>query len=239
MTHPELNVEEYQYDFANRLTDHILYSDLVATTIGVEQEWVLDGNSNPIQTIRREWDQVAGAFVTYTTDNEYDELDRLTATTDNRGSRTELYWDSRNNLARVLDAEGNTVRRDYDHLDRLIEVWEDYRDPGTGNITDTTLTSYVYDLNSNVIRYLDDHSNSTFYEYDALDRLTRMIYPDNAARSFAYDDNGDVTTIVTERGHTISLLYDKAERLISRSIDYSLCADLRTCGGRGLRDFHL
>ncbi|MFH0803316.1 MAG: hypothetical protein V2A78_13155, partial [bacterium] len=59
------------------------------------------------------------------------------------------------------------------------------------------------------------------YEYDALYRLTREVYPDTHDVVYTYDQNGNRLTR-TENGNTITSVYDNADQLLTAGpLDFS------------------
>ncbi|MFC1587496.1 RHS repeat-associated core domain-containing protein [Planctomycetota bacterium] len=218
-TYPEGDVMAYEFDDANRLKKEITYEQWnggSSPVTGLEIEYTLDGNGNPTTIARKERDQVTTNTITYNTTNVFDVLNRLTSSTDNASKETEFFYDSRGNLVETEDAEDNTVRNVYDLRDRLLNVIEDYRD-SLGDITSSTYTTYEYDGNGNLTRFLDDHYNSTLYLYDDLDRRTKIVYPDNSSRDYEYNYNSLITKITDENGSYTDFTYNYKDQLTSQA----------------------
>jgi YD repeat-containing protein len=75
---------------------------------------------------------------------------------------------------------------------------------GRGSVVTTT----TLDGNGRVTQLLDDNNNPTLYEYDTLDRETKMTFPDGAARQYAYNEASDVTLYTDENGSVMQNTFD-------------------------------
>jgi RHS repeat-associated protein len=141
----------------------------------------------------------------HTTSYTYASAFGLTRTT-YPDSEFEIYtYDNVGNVTSFIDCNNNTTSYTYDDLYRLTEI--EYEDQST--------VSYTYDLNSNRVRMDDDApatgdyiaytydqwnrlstktrhiSQNSFpvaYEYDVVNRITQMTYPDSMQILYTYDD---------------------------------------------------
>lgn len=77
---------------------------------------------------------------------------------------------------------------------------------------DRRTTLYSYDSNGNLQRRIDANRAIVDYEYDSLNRLTRIAYPDNTSVSYTYDANGN-RTAMTDAWGTTNYTYDDFNRL--------------------------
>ena len=91
----------------------------------------------------------------------------------------------------------------YNSMDGLTRV--DYPD---GNYV-----SYRYDK-SNRLTKVSTAFGDTAYQYDALDRITRVVDRNGYATVYEYDANGNRTAVKYANGLTVSYEYDKLNRLI-------------------------
>jgi len=79
---------------------------------------------------------------------------------------------------------------------------------------------YAYDLNGNLVQVTDRRGQMTRFEYDALNRRTRAIYPDSQS-DYTYDAAGRLSRSDDSVSGTITFVYDSLDRLIQEEyIDY-------------------
>ncbi len=83
---------------------------------------------------------------------------------------------------------------------------------------DRRTTLYSYDSNGNLQRRINANGTIVDYEYDSLNRLTRMAYPDGSTVSYRYDANGNRTEMTDSTWGTAAYEYDEWNRLIE--VDY-------------------
>ncbi len=113
---------------------------------------------------------------------------------------THYGYDPLDELVRVVDAQNNTITRDYDGLQRLVAIHH----PDSGTIT------YAYDAASNITRTVDARGDVIEYTYDGANRILSEDYLDDSLSysahrtpdvEFHYDlaagpvDTGDHTSI--------------------------------------------
>ena len=118
-------------------------------------------------------------------------------------------YDSRNNRTLVIDPKGNTGITVFDGASRAVQTQQHLRQAGQGqnppaaNQTllpfggGTITTGRLLDGNGRVKELVDDRGNSTRYQYDTLDRRTKMIFQDGSTRQYTYDAADDVTNSLT------------------------------------------
>nr|NGX42142.1 putative deoxyribonuclease RhsC [Chlamydiota bacterium] len=106
----------------------------------------------------------------YSLFSEYDEQGNLVRTTDAEGNVAERCYDCRGNQLGISTTEAH-VNNEYDYSDRLIRVEEENTD------APRTQTTCRYDYVGNKIASIDLFGNETKYEYDALGRLVKTIFP--------------------------------------------------------------
>jgi RHS repeat-associated protein len=88
------------------------------------------------------------------------------------------------------------------------------------SITDAqnNLTSYEYDARGNLTKVIDainGAAHPTTFEYDIMDRLTKITYPDGTHVDFGYDYRGRRTSVTDQNERPTTYAYDDADRLIS------------------------
>ncbi len=145
-----------------------------------------------------------------TTQYTYDELKRLTATTQDLGGTdtstadalTQYGYDAQDNLTSVIDPiNGNTIYS-YDDLGQLLAQTS----PDTGT------TVFSYDETGNVATRLDAMGQGFTYSYDALNRSTLLDAPGTADDiSYVYDTCSNGTgrlCTLTQATNTTSYVYN-------------------------------
>ncbi|MDV0445682.1 hypothetical protein MmiAt1_12760 [Methanimicrococcus sp. At1] len=97
----------------------------------------------------------------------------------------------------------------YDSLNNKVEM----DDPDIG------FWSYVYDYNGNLIKQTDSRDVETNFEYDALNRLTKVIYESDDNITYYYDNGtvgplSKVVTGISEKEYS----YDERMRILNETI---------------------
>lgn len=236
-TDPNTNVTTYLWDDANRLERRrdaagnewtFTYDDhgniLTETTPpGVTTTFEYDALNRVISRedeLGHEWsfgyDQLGRMISqidpnTHQTQFTFDALGHLTRVDDAASGITLYEWDALGNLTQITDAAGKiTSTRTY---------WDDNRLKTASDGLGHTY-SYAYDGAGNQTSVLDGKGDLTVLEYDAVNRQTRIGYPDATQVTFAYDDNSNLTSMVDPVG-TSSFTYDERDRLRSSTDPYS------------------
>ena len=167
-----------------------------------------------------------------TTAQAFDRANRLVQTTDARGVKTSLTYDSANRvLTRAVDPTGlNLVTTwTYDALGQQISVTDPVGGVTTfvydlkGQLLTQTLgglnltTSYSYDARGKTLTVTSPGGTVTQYVYDNLGRRTQeRVDPSglNIARSWTYAANGNVLTRVEANGAVTRFAYDGENRQV-------------------------
>ena len=146
------------------------------------------------------------------TDNDYDALGRLAATTFAVGTADEatqrFEYDAAGNRTAAIDENGNRTTFEYDINGRLTAVID-----AQGNAT-----RYTYDAAGNVTQTTDSRGNVTTSLYDERDRLTEVIDAQNQVSRFVYDSEGNLTQVVDPQGNAVQYQYDSRNR-VTTTID--------------------
>jgi len=124
--------------------------------------------------------------------------------TDQLGRCTTRFVDAGGRLVSETGPTGQTVRYEYDLLNRLSRM----TDAQGGS------TNLVYDANSNLITVTDPRGKTNSYSYDSMDRLISHTDPMLRTESFTYDQKGNVHSFTDRRGKVTSYGYDNLDRLI-------------------------
>lgn len=142
--------------------------------------------------------------------HEYDEVGRLTKTTDGTGVNTYDYDDLDQLTAEHLPG-GRTLSYAYDEQGRRTGLTV----PGHGQ------TSYEFDDAGRLTAVIDPQARRTEYDYDALGRLDLMRYPAQGLTSdLSYDRLGRIATLVNKQAdgtevNDLAYAYDKADNVTS------------------------
>ena len=171
----------YAYDTASRLKT-------VKDAVGNQRLYGYNANSSLTRV--QEIDVLdLGGRQEFTTEYDYDKLERLIGITDNRGNSTRFEYDSRHNRVTKYDALDNVTRYDYDGLNRLIQTRYELTAGGTGGglMTGTITNRQTWDDSSRLTSQIDGNGNTTTYVYDALNRLISTLMADGTADSISYD----------------------------------------------------
>jgi YD repeat-containing protein len=173
-TYPEGDVEEFTYD---------LVGNLLNWSYGyIWQAYEYDPMNRPVKQINFD------GYETY----HYDSLGRRVTEIDGEGRNQFFQYDASGNLIARIDEDGNAKTLEYDELNR---------------ITKYTLATgeeilYTFTPTSKVSTRTNGYGLTT-YEYDGLDRLIKINYPDGGFVDYSYDHLGRVTEIINSEKNSI------------------------------------
>lgn len=212
VTDDNLNQTTFEYDSANRL---IATTDPHLNRV----DHTYDANSNIVRITETEQSDSAGPNQVFTTTYTYDDLNRLTQTTDNAGNSHTYDYDSRGNRTSEVDALGHDTHFVYDGYDRLIETIHDLDGDGAdGDGADVSILQ-AWDDASRLVDRSDDNGNTTGYSYDALDRLIAKDFADCTRHLFTYDVHDNQLTMTDDSNGNLSVCsYDALDRLVLNTI---------------------
>lgn len=144
-------------------------------------------------------------------DFEYDDLGRLTDTTNPESGHTSYHYDAAGNLDFKTDANNVTTTFAYDEINRT--TTQSYND-GTPTVT------YSYDTSTLGVGRLASVSSSVstfaYTEYDALGRVKASTQTVDAVPyniTYAYNRAGSLTSQIYPSGRTVATEYDGAGRI--------------------------
>ncbi|QQR80662.1 MAG: hypothetical protein IPJ69_00385 [Deltaproteobacteria bacterium] len=168
--------------------------------IGHEKRFAYDANDNlvSLHVQNRNEDGVVSTTHPWVESRfAYDSLDHMVSKTEDvspsHSVLTEYQYDLNENLVRVIQPEGNSIKIDYDDRDlpaRLIRGFES---------SEATTFLLKYDANRNLKTMRDGGGHDWNYDYDGFDRLLRAVSPTLDQTLVAYDPSGDVSSI-SKRG---------------------------------------
>ncbi|MCC5832531.1 MAG: RHS repeat-associated core domain-containing protein [Chlamydiales bacterium] len=158
---------------------------------------------HPSGKVEREDHYDANDVYRYSIVNEYDEKERLIASTDPLGSRTTFTYDANFNLT-AQEGPRPDIRKEwsYDKANRPIQVKEWQTD---GSIL---VSEKRYDKCSRLISQTNPCGFETRCAYNGLGQLTTIIHPDGAIESKEYDALGNVVKEIDPNRHTTCKEYN-------------------------------
>jgi RHS repeat-associated protein len=199
-------------DRTTRITIPDNTTTLIAYAFGADRTGTIqfettttDANGNQKQTYRNVREQVTSVKEFYTPD----------------GGATQVLWtsyayDPLKQLVEVVDAAGNMTSISYDNLGRRTVL----DNPDTGR------TETVYDLASNPVALITANlraqGQQISYDYDALNRLTSITYPNFPENNVAYtygppgagENRAGRITLVQDQAGSEELFYGKLGEMI-------------------------
>ena len=155
---------------------------------------------------------VNGGVTTY----EYDASDRNTAIVDALGNRTQFVYDLNTGaLSEVIDANGNSVKYEYDNNGRQTKII----------LADKSEWCTEYDARGRVTVQKDAYGAKTVYTYDGADRLTSVTDALDNTYAYTYDETGSLTSVTDPNGYVTSYEYDRmgrATRVRNQDMPYNI-----------------
>ncbi len=218
-TDPLNHKTTYEYDGANNQT-------ALVDAMLKRFEFEYDDHNNMVKTIDPYQKFVASI---YNTDNlmtrsidqegkehtyEYDNEARIIKSIDGNANEIIYYYDESETTSvsfyKPVTIKYPTFTREfgYDVRQRIVEE-VDVLDENTRHSR-----QYVYDEVGNPITSTDEEGNTTQFEYDGLNRLTKTIDPLNGVTERTYDDRGNLVAITDSNGGTTQYEYDRNNRLV-------------------------
>lgn len=133
---------------------------------------------------------------------DYDEKNRLRKKTNALKEITRYEYDANNNkIFEELQGSRFYTKFTYDRANRLIASVECH-DDGT-----YIGTKYSYDLMGNKLSSTDRYGRITHFQYDSLNRLKAITYPDKTTLTKKYDIFDNVIEEIDQNGHTTRFEY--------------------------------
>ena len=211
---------------------------IVTDPLGNETHSQYDVHNNLIRTDQR--DRVRDengneiGLRNFASSSTYDELDRITSSTDSLGNVTRFFYDSRGNVVRRADPLENELRTSFDIFNRSVTSTRFLTATGLGPVTPSAVpvtTAQEYDRNGNLKTVIDALGRRTGYQYDALDRRRAVIYPDESEMLTDYDADGNIIRTQDNNGLQRFCTVDAISRTTRVDVDKSgLPADLEVAG---------
>jgi len=246
VTAPDGSYVEYGYDDAHRLVslrdglgNRIAYTLDAAGNRISEQAFdptnvLARAHSREFDALGRLYRDIGGTSpASQVATLGYDAKGNLASTVDALGRTTAQLFDARDRLTEVRDpfnGAASPTRYEFDGRDQLTRVTDPkglataYTMNGLGELLaqsspDTGTTGFTFDAASNVKTKLDARGVLATYTYDALNRVTRIDYPDETV-TYAYDacanGIGRLCSLVDRTGST-TWGYDIRGRVVSKT----------------------
>ncbi|WP_310737666.1 Ig-like domain repeat protein [Mitsuaria sp. WAJ17] len=128
------------------------------------------------------------------------------------GAMTWIYgYDPSGNRWADVDPKGNAVSRDFDTLNRLVQV--DSPPPSTGSTPPSVRMRY--DEQGNLVAVIDPRGLETSYSVDGLSNYVEQASPDTGNSGMSYDTAGNLLARTDSRGKITHFTYDMLGRLQS------------------------
>jgi len=180
-----LTREEYTYDsYGNRISEK---------TEKEPGQWV---------TTKYEYGKAyKGAYLTAVTSEDVKDADGFASEI-----RVSYSYDfGTGNKLSSTDGKGNTIKYEYDVLDRLIKETN----------PDNSFRTYKYDDVNNILKVQNANGNKLTYYYDALGNLSKVIEPEknNELVKMEYDENENLVSQTDGNKNPKKLAYDELTRL--------------------------
>ena len=182
-----------------------------------------------------------------TASTEYDADGNIVSRTDREGKKTLFEYDPEGRLAKTIDGNGNeiehvyadysasscsscssapsdrpvktiypTFAREYAYDERGRKILETDVFAIDG-IEQSLETGFAYDPSGNLASQTDRESNATRYEYDDLNRLTKVADAMGGETKYAYDIRNNLVSVTDANGNTTRFGYDRNNRLVKET----------------------
>ncbi|MEQ9406896.1 MAG: Calx-beta domain-containing protein [Fuerstiella sp.] len=201
---------KYEYDSAGRvIAEYRPNPSTGAASSGAYQKWSYDdaGRVESREILR----SIASGYYYDTVDYQYDALGRVTSQ-GTAANRDEYEYDALGNLSLMTDPLDRQTQYEYDDWGRVAASHRLV----SGSIHDTTETAYDSLGRVESSTQTDGTTSlTTFFEYDALDRQTKIIGPSGAYQDFRYRSWGPLERYRNEYLQPTYYTHDSAGRVIA------------------------
>ncbi len=123
------------------------------------------------------------------------------------GQVTTFTYNAVGQITSVTDPLGHTTGYEYNDEGYLVRIT---------NALGHLQNSFTYDAHGRVASVTDSEGYRIEYQYDALNRITRIAYPDGTSRSFVWDKL-DLVAVTDREGRTTTYEYDAGRNLIAKT----------------------
>ena len=170
--------------------------EIAPAPLNYETQYAYDANNN-LESIQVQNKDALGVLSPthpwIKTQLTYNSLDRVTSRTQeisqSKKVLTEYQYDLNENVARIVQPNGNSIKIEYDERDLPAKVIR-----GFGS-ADSSTTSFDYDGNRNRTKMTDGRGLVAHYAYDGFDRLIQMKDAAGDTTDRVYDPASNLTNI--------------------------------------------
>ncbi|AFY70885.1 RHS repeat-associated core domain protein [Thalassoporum mexicanum PCC 7367] len=222
----EDNLTRFEYDGNGNRT-------VVIDPLGRRTEQVYDDLNRPSETIFP--DGTPGDLLdNLRLRNEYDVVGNRTAIVDPSGKTTNYVYNPINLVTETISpddtpgdlSDNQRILSDYNQRGLATGLTDEDGDPveliydaagqlvGSSNTLNDSVTT-VYDAAGRSIATTDPLGRTTLFDYDELDRVTRVETPDGESIAVVYDQFGNVTSLADQAGRSSQYEYDVLDRLVA------------------------
>jgi RHS repeat-associated protein len=202
---------------------------------GRQTAYAFDSHNNLIRTMDHEGNEVS---LEYNLDN------KLIRQIDAEGKVTQYHYDNEGRMIQSIDGHGDVITLDYDDdsgngcascsgaagslPSRVVyptfEKAFAYDTKGhkisETDVVDETAdgtSGFAYDAAGNLISRTDKMGRTTYYTYDALNRLISVVDPASGATQYAYDNRDNLIALTDAENQTTHFEYDANDRLVKET----------------------
>ena len=211
VTDPNGNTTNYSYNVLRQLTQS-------SAPLNDLTQYSYDANSNVIKVQSQSSDVTNPWQIITKTYNAANQVLTSSTQADNYTPSAPVYntttftYDNLRRLSTTTDPIGNLTTYNYDALSRISSIIAKLT-----NTQNVTVQTNTYTLNGKLATISDANSNTTSYTYDGLDRLITTTYPDASTQSQTYDNDNNVLSSTLRNGNTITFTYDALNRALTNS----------------------
>jgi RHS repeat-associated protein len=191
LTAPDNTISRFTYDDRGNLLTQV-------DPLGYTVKFAYEPTFNQLTSVRDQKNNL--------TAYSYDGQGNLTGITYTDGSNELFSYDTKGNVTEWVNRRGDSLTYTYDDRNQLL----------TYSYVDTPQVDFTYDYDAigNLISATDDTGTITL-DYDDVDRLTNVTYPDNRTIEYSYDTVGRLTQLIYPDGYEVNYTYDRVGRLQS------------------------
>ena len=186
----------YQYNAQGKVTQEI-------DPTGRETDYTYAANGIDLLQVQQKTATGVDVLASYTWNDQHQPL----SYTDAAGQTTSYTYNARGQRTSVTNALGQATTFTYDSNGYLTTVT---------NALGRIQRRLTYDNTGRIATDTDAEGYTLAYEYDALNRVTRITYPDGTSRQFVWDKL-DLASVTDREGHTTTYQYDANRNRISQT----------------------
>jgi RHS repeat-associated protein len=133
---------------------------------------------------------------------------------DRLGNSRIFEYDTRGNVVKEIDPEGNQILRTFDARNNRLTQTVPHRPE---NEATARKTAYTYDARDNVLSVADPEGNTTAQTYDSSNRVLTAKDARGKVLSSEYDAKGNLTKSVDTAGNATFFTYDAAGNVLTQT----------------------